>query len=285
MTETLHLTKQLELATTKITSTTVMVDAEMAKRWLTHNVRNRPIRQTVVAKYKADMRAGRWLMAGDPIRFNVDGDLVDGQHRLSAMVEIPELALPFLVIRGLPVDAQSVMDQGIKRSAGDQLDLIGVPNSKAVAASVKTLLIWEGGLLFRDTKLQHAISSPQIERWVAEHPKDMEFFQSVLGDAKRNEAPPSVAGAVAVVLGRIDPEGTATFLRMLSRGSGTEGHPIATLDRRLRKLRNDRTKFPDRDYIALFIQSWNAWRGGRRITQFPRPKGGTWSPETFPVPR
>ena len=104
------------ITTTKITQSIVMVDQAMAKRWLERNVKNRAPRQRAVASYRNDMAAGRWMMAGDPIRFNIDGDLVDGQHRLLALADLPDVTLPFTVVRGLPREAQSYMDQGIKRA-------------------------------------------------------------------------------------------------------------------------------------------------------------------------
>lgn len=284
-TETRYLSEELALASSKIEHSVVMIDSDMAKRWLARNIKNRPIRQTIVAKYKADMLEGRWLLAGDPIRFNVDGDLSDGQHRLTALSECDGLTLPMLVVRGLPRDTQGVMDQGAKRTPGDQLALHGIKDPNAVAAAVKVLLIWERGLLFRDSKLQHAVSAPQIEEWVDDHPDDLSFLSGLLSEARRNEAPPSVAHAVAIVFGRIDEVATAEFFRLLARGAGTEGNPINTLDKRLQRIRKDVVRLPSRDYIALFVVAWNAWRDGRRITQFLRPKGGQWSESNFPVPR
>lgn len=283
--ETRYLDEELQLANSKIEHSVIVVDGEMAKRWLTRNVKNRPIRQTIVAKYASDMAEGRWLFAADPIRFNVDGDLIDGQHRLTALTECEGLTLPMLIVRALPRDTQGVMDQGTKRTPGDQLSQLGIKDSNAIAAAVKVLLIWEQGLLFRDSKLQHAISTPHIEQWVADHPDDLSFLADVITEARRNDAPPSIAHAVAIVFGRIDEVATTEFFRLLARGAGTEGHPIVTLDKRLQRISKDRIRLPSRDYIALFICAWNAWRDGRRVTQLLRPRGGRWHESNFPVPR
>lgn len=273
-----------DMSSAKITHAIVMVTPEMAERWLTFNTHNRKIRQSVVAKYRADMEAGLWTMAADPIRFDRDGVLLDGQHRLIALSELPEVVtIPFLVVRGLPPESQGVMDQGTKRTAGDQLGLAGVKNSNAVAAAAKKYLIWHGGFMFRDTKLQQ-ITAPQIEQWVTERTGDVEFFNSIWSLIRQNDAPPSVAGAAALRFAEIDPESCERFFTLLARGAGGEGHPITTLDKRLQRNRREGLKMPDRDYLALFILAWNAWRAGKQMSKFQRPRGGRWSEDNFPDP-
>lgn len=272
------------MASTKITHAIVMVTPDMAERWLANNTHNRKVRQRTVGRYKADMESGLWAMAADPIRFDRDGALLDGQHRLLALAELPDsAAIPFLVVRGLPPESQGVMDQGSKRTPGDQLALAGVKNANAVAAAVKKLLIWRGGLMFRDTKLQH-ISSPQTEAWVADHVGDVEFFNSIWSYIRQNDGPPSVAGAAAFAFAQIDPVACERFFTLLARGAGGEGHPITTLDKRLQRNRREGLKMPDRDYLALFVLAWNAWRGGKQMSKFQRPRGGRWSEDNFPEP-
>lgn len=268
----------------KVTHTVVVVDAEMAKRWLDKNSKNRPLRQATLQRYRSDMVAGRWMFAGDPIRFDGSGNLIDGQHRLSALVEL-DISIPFLVVRGLTDTVQGVMDQGAKRTPGDQLALKGIKDAMFVAAAVKVLISWEAGLLFRDAKLIHSITSPAIESWVDENPDDLHFLSSVIGFCKQTDAPPSVVGAVSIAFGRIDQTAATTFLTLLARGAGTEGHPIVTLDKRLQRIRREGLKIPNRDYLALFILAWNAWRKNRQITQFLRPRGGAWSDDNFPQPK
>lgn len=271
---------------TRIDHAVVMVDAATAARWLKRNVKNRNLRQMQVARYRGDMASGRWTFAGDPIRFDVNGNLVDGQHRLVALSELDGVTIPMLIVRGLPCEAQSVMDQGSKRTPGDQLGLKGIKDANNVAAMVKQYLIWTSGLLFRDTKVAHAaMTSPRIEAWVDEHPTEVANLQRVLGLCKQNDAPPSVAGAAALAFMARDAEAAVQFFTLLARGAGTEGHPIVTLDKRLQRIRREGLRMPNRDYLALFILAWNAWRDGKSLTKFQRPRGGRWAEDNFPEPK
>jgi hypothetical protein len=64
----------------------ILITPEMAKEMLKKNVSNRAIRKVVVKGYADDMLAGAWRTTHQGIAFNSNGDLVDGQHRLSAIV-------------------------------------------------------------------------------------------------------------------------------------------------------------------------------------------------------
>lgn len=281
MTQTLN-----SISSPQITHSVVVVTPEMAKRWLGTNANNRRLRDARIAKYRGDMEEGRWTFAGDPIRFDVNGNLVDGQHRLLALADAAVSGVGFLVIRGLPPEAQSVMDQGAKRTAGDQLQMRGVKNAASVAAAVKQFMIWEQGLLFRDTKVVHSeISTPAIEQWVRNHSIEVEHLNESMHYVRQCESRPMVGGAAFLIFQAVDAAGAAEFFHRLATGAGTSGDPINTLDQKLRRQRRAGQRVTARDELATFIQAWNAWRDGRTVTQLLRPKGGAWTPKNFPVAR
>lgn len=280
------MTEQLETTSSpRIDHSVVMVDSVIAKRWLTKNVKNRPLSQAQAERYRQDMASGRWTFAADPIRFAVDGSLIDGQTRLTALAELEDTTIPMLVVRGLPADSQNVMDQGRKRTPGDQLALANYKNTQQLAAAIKQFIAWDEKMLFRDNKVIGTITAPRIVQWADEHPDDVAFLQRVASLVKQNDAPPSVAGVAAIAFGRIDPELAEEFFRLLARGAGTEGHPIVALDKRLQRNRREGLKMPNRDYLALFFVAWNAWRLGLTITKIQRPRGGSWNESNFPEPK
>lgn len=62
------------------------ITPDIAAEWLAHNAVNRNVRRAAVAQYAADMAAGNWREADAPITRRADGMLLDGQHRLSAII-------------------------------------------------------------------------------------------------------------------------------------------------------------------------------------------------------
>lgn len=58
-----------------------------------------------VKRLASDMRNNRWVPNGSPIRFDADGWLVDGQHRLLACIEAGFVLPDQVVVRGLSDNA------------------------------------------------------------------------------------------------------------------------------------------------------------------------------------
>lgn len=259
------------------------VTPAIARQWLTHNVHNRPISNMTVTRYRSDMMTGRWSFAGDPIRFDTLGNLIDGQHRLHALAACPDdLAINFMVIMKLPTDTQAVMDQGRRRTPGDQLGLAGIKDANAVAAGVRLYLAHAGGLLFRDTKVAaQELTTVQIQEWVGTH---MDLVEQVLSvpHHRMSHCPPSVSICAAMLF--IEHSGmdlACAFFRLLNVGTA-EGNPINALDRRLRRIKDGRVKTSPREFLALFIQAMNAWLDNKSMTKFQMPRGAHWTAENFP---
>ncbi len=83
------------------------INPELAKSYLNKMGKNRHVTQHHLKTLVRDMKAGRWVFNGDPIRFNGE-KLIDGQHRLNALIESGK-TLDFVVIRQLPKEAFDTM--------------------------------------------------------------------------------------------------------------------------------------------------------------------------------
>lgn len=255
----------------------VSVSSEVAERWLAHNVHNRPISETGVLRYQDDMENGRFKMTGEPIQFSKSGILLNGQNRLTALANcVPPTTIIMVVVRGLDDDVQLVMDQGIKRTPGQQLGLMGIKNAAQVASAARLTLIWEAGLLFGENGPRRALSTAKVEAWVSEHSDLIDLFNAHLAKTTRSTGGmPAVAGAMAIRGLQVDPQATVAFFNLLvSRTNLPKGSPILALDNRLRRIRSERFKVDQREQLALFITAWNAWMKGEALTKLQMPRGG-----------
>lgn len=262
----------------------VAVSSEVAQRWLQHNSHNRPISETGVLRYQMDMEAGRFAMTGEPIQFSKTGVLLNGQNRLTALANcIPSITLPMLVVRGLDDDVQRLMDQGIKRTPGQQLGLMGIKNANQISAAGRLFLTWEQGLLFTDNKRSRAVTLAEVEQWALEDQKLVDLFNRYLAQVTRQVgATPSVTGAFAIKGLLIDTQATIAFFHLLhSRSNLPSGSPLLALDNRLRRVRAERFKLTQREELGYFIQTWNNWLKGELVTKVQAGRGG-WSVGNFP---
>lgn len=62
------------------------IDPALARAMLSRNVNNRTIRERRVRELAAIMKEGRWGLSTDEIAFDDEGTLINGQHRLLAVV-------------------------------------------------------------------------------------------------------------------------------------------------------------------------------------------------------
>jgi hypothetical protein len=100
----------------------IRITPSMARDWLESNTINRPLRSGVVAGYVKAYERGEHRLTHQGIAFADTGELLDGQHRLTAIAQLPDhFGLDMMVTRGLHKTAFDVIDQGLKRSHGDAL--------------------------------------------------------------------------------------------------------------------------------------------------------------------
>ena len=98
------------------------VTPEFASKALASIGRQRTLRSAIVRRHADNMLAGAWVTTHQGISFNSQGELIDGQHRLAAVV-MSGVTLDMLVTFGLNIGYGAPMDVGIKRTHADSLGL------------------------------------------------------------------------------------------------------------------------------------------------------------------
>lgn len=132
----------------------IVVTPEMAADILAHrNHAGRPISRERVRRYLTEINEGRWEISPQGISFSgedLNTDLVDGQHRLTA-VKMSGTPQPFYATFNVPRRAWGVLDQPIVRT-GAQLAHVAVseleyePQSPISRLSSAARIILEYGL-------------------------------------------------------------------------------------------------------------------------------------------
>lgn len=97
------------------------ISPETAKLWLEMaNRTNRPMRTMHVSDLAQSIRKGQWRQTHQGVAFSADGELLDGQHRLAAIVEAG-IPVAMWVWRGMHQSTMGVIDTGLKRSLSDRV--------------------------------------------------------------------------------------------------------------------------------------------------------------------
>lgn len=231
-----------------------------AKEWLALNPLNRSLRK--VDTYGRDMTHGQWYFTGETIKFDRNGNMIDGQHRCHAIVQ-SDVTIPVLVVRGLDPAAQHVMDAGMKRTGSDALKLKGEKNTG--------LLNSVAGMIINTPNRKDPVTHSEVFDLLEADPSLRVIVSEIMPPLKLNSL---MSGTVACYaywkLMQIDPEATAEFFLALSSLVGLPaGSPILALHRRLgntitKGSRGVRGGFNYRqEVLACIFQAWNAWRSGK----------------------
>lgn len=244
------------------TSTLEMVTPDVARDWLAQNIHNRNVRRAVVATYARDMRQGRWQYTAEPIKFAADGVLLDGQHRLHAIVQ-SGASIPMLVVRGLRLAAQSAMDTGARRTASDALGLSGEKATGVLAAAAK-LIITDMG------RAERPVSTGEIAELLESEPFLRTICAEILPTLRVMGVTPAVLAYCYWRLSAIDSSRCSVFFESLSTLAGLPaGSPILALNRRLNDSagrRSVRSRMYRIETIACIFMAWNAWVKGESRT-------------------
>lgn len=253
----------------------------MAKEYLERNAKNRPVSLRKVEQYTRDMREGKWKQSGDPIRFAINGDLLDGQHRLMAIIKA-KTAIPCVCIFDLDESVFEVIDTGKVRSAADLLGIQGIKNRVAIAASARHQYLYINGVFDGHDTPQLFVrpTNQDIMTIVKTYPALIESAHKMAGyDVLRGLLPPSLIGFFHMNFCRIDQEkGEEFFLILDGRVTADVRSPVMLLRQRLIENKIAKQKMKQTEKAAITIKAWNSFYANK-----PMGKLAYKVNETFPV--
>ena len=181
-------------ATVKARIDSLLVGPELAEKILEGNEGNRPIKDTRVEAYSRAMKAGDWTLTDSMICVSPKGKLLNGQHRLKAIIE-SGCKVPMTIYWDCPESAYGHMDAGAKRSASDYLSHRGVQNTTYIAALMRLIIA------YRQTgKYSGSFEiAPSFDEIFAEYDKDPDGYQQAVALARYGKSlfSPTALGLIA----------------------------------------------------------------------------------------
>lgn len=224
----------LEQTLTKIKTKMVLVTPQKAGRWLKSNTKNRDVREAHVERLASDMSAGRWMVTHQGVAFNCDGTLLDGQHRLLAVVK-SGTSQWMCVTNGLPASSVAAIDDHQKRSIGDSLKIVhGVtaPNINRACAAASWMAPGIGV-----ARTPSKVSRQQQSQTYFEHEKAINWAIAAFPTAKAGLCRAVVLAVIARAYYSAPRTKLEQFCKVLSDPSASTG------------AKADQTIFRLRDYL------------------------------------
>jgi hypothetical protein len=197
---------------TKLKNSTKMVPPEIvtltperATELLEHNTINRPLLDQHVRRIAGQIMTGKWRFNGDTIKISDDGAVLDGQHRLWAIIEA-RTAVETILVYGIKREAFSTIDTLRKpRSGSDVIALSGtVRHRNIVASSVAWLIRFQRNGIEDYKAPQNRVENSDIEAAFAAHPGIVRAVERAM--TARSIGNPSITGFLYYLLANHNPE-------------------------------------------------------------------------------
>jgi hypothetical protein len=234
------------------------------------DLENRKLTDAQVETVMADiLRPGAWKPNGDTIRFTHNGQVIDGQGRIIALLlacrRNPKASFVTDLRFNVPPEAFPTIDTGKKRTSKDVLDMAHVSNGYLMSAVAR---LWNGYHIGR-MKTSPKITNAQVFQIVKENEALFTEATRMTAHAiKEARIPGSVLGFCCALALRTNPQKAKLFFGQLSTGLNLgETDAAYVLIRAVKnKVRLNPRKGADRtEAAALTIKAMNAHFRGESI--------------------
>lgn len=250
----------------EITVTFEEVTPETAGKWLEVNPGNRNIKESKVDAFARDIREGFFQTTHQGVAFNDKGELIDGQHRLEAIIRA-NTPVVMQVTRGLKDEVKPTIDTGTKRTVADTLRIEGFENRNIMGSIARMVMLYEAETPM--SGYSRAATVSEVVDFIRQH-EDRMIEASKLAVRLRPAIPaqPTVIGSAFDIFSQIDHEAAGVFFNEIANmQTGGEGDPRVALFRRLNSMKTDRERLSNPLVLSMFIRAWNAWRTGQTLTK------------------
>jgi hypothetical protein len=252
------------------------ITPDLATEWLDlRNTHNRNLSINIAEKYARDMAMGRWTLNGEPIILATDGSLMDGQHRLKAVV-LSGTAVHMLVVEGIAREHFSTVNTGKARNLSDVLHIDGYRNT----AQLSSAIVWLMRLQSDTVTTKRAFTQSECRDALALNPGIVDSVRRI-GNTKQVKRLASLAMCAALhheFAGK-DSAMADLFIESLDTGTALERtDPIYLLRERLIANSSSIGKMPSVVVAALIVKAWNATVKGTKLRKF------VWNPEREDFP-
>lgn len=249
------------------------ITPELAAEYLKYNLENRQIKKDTVSRYAAEMKEGNWLENNQGIGFNIKGILIDGQHRLLAIIE-SGCTITMAVYENLSSDAIRTVDIGLRRNLADLMTLHGAKNKNMSASALRLVFSYRNhadGRWAWDQRTREPSLGTLLEYYTECRGIDEStlFLSSLISINQRGLRIIQGGGAVALhfLFSEIDKKKADEFFNHTFSGANlNDDHPILTLRQYILNRRIERTLYNREETIAAVIKTWNAWLNKKRLS-------------------
>jgi len=249
----------------------------LAAKLLEQNTVNRLLSPARVNALADAIDRDGWLADANPIKIGEDGTIIDGQHRLYAIVKAGK-AITCLLASDVPIIARMSVDTGRPRSFADYLRMNGIVSATDVAAVARFLHWYRHGT----NKVMHMDTVQLWEFYQA----NTDLITDSVGRGKSTyrhvrSIQRSVMAVAWAIFSEIDRDEAEIFWSQL-RGEATPSSAANALCTFGTFRQLSAGHYEQRYSLAIVIKAWNAFRRGAEVKNLVWKAGAN---EKYPEPK
>lgn len=263
------------------------VTPQMAAQWLQTMVGNRPLSQGKAIEYAIVMEEGQWKVNGETVKFDDQGRLIDGQHRLQACMLADKSFKTYVAYGISDEDAFATIDVGKTRSHGDIFGIAGYPSSNIASGAALLVYQYKNGLISMSgdasrrmkkgsakflakldklpVKAVHVTKEQLLS--FAEPFKDRLIGAVRFADAHKSKflTKNIIAGCYLLFSEKSDVDAKAFFVDLAEGVGLSSSDPVYRLRERLISNHASMHKLKRGALLMLLFKAWNKRRAGEKL--------------------
>lgn len=245
----------------------ILITPSLAKEILESNICNRRVSKVKLELYANEMATGNWKSGtGETIKISKNKVLIDGQHRLLAIIK-SNTSSYFYISFNHDDDIFQYIDTGKMRNSKDVFTIAGVKNSTNVPTIISKYNHFKKGKMAVgqiDKKATNAMLLDQYNEdaqfWNSVHTKSINWYNSFA-----RVLPPSLIGGFYSYTKKHSFFNAEDFMDQLCTGMNISNNVIYLLRNKLIEDKVSPKKMLDTIKNALIIKAWNVFVKDEKI--------------------
>lgn len=248
-----------------------LVTPKKAEQLLKMNTDNRNLNERKLREYVDSMNRGQWRLNGSSISISESKKLLDGQHRLTAVIK-SNTSQSFVLVHNLKDEVFTTIDTGKNRNASDALKILGKTYTTSRATLATKIIIWnrtETPILSSSNNdgggYGGAGTKPSIEdiiSFVNQNDLDEYILKSYSLSSKFKGIVVGEYAFLYYIFSKIDIDDADEFFEIFTTGyyENMIDNPVIWLRNKIINIMGSNVKFTGRTKAIFFIKAWNLFR-------------------------
>lgn len=243
------------------------ITPEKAQFYLDKNLpTNRGISMSRVSSYADDMLSGNWSDNCTTIKFNSAGDLIDGQHRLSAIVKSGK-TVSMWVARGVDENAFKTVDTGYIRSGKQIIKMDNDPDELKKHPTIIAIIRF----LFRVYGSNRRPTISQIYECIESNRDLLEWYYSVSPLKDTNAPVVYPITALALHLYGVSDEDIFGFVNAAIYNNFDSGKPASSYKHAVQAETFRKNNNRNKEYTLFLRYAYSFIHNTQRLTLYEHP--------------